>query len=111
MWQRYVSLVRTSSQFWIAKGLDLSGSIFSGLKLDVESLRSLLSGGVEFATPDDKAPQTTEGSVYPLNDEPKKDWLNWSGNIPIPADNSSDGDKEGGPEPAAMPSAHQIESR
>jgi paraquat-inducible protein B len=77
-------LVRTSSQFWVVKGVDLKGSIFSGMELKLDSLRSLIAGGVEFATPDLQSGQPAkDGQDFPLFDEAKKEWLTWSPQIAI----------------------------
>src|SRR5262249_55315850 len=43
------ALIRPTSRFWISSGLDLSvGS--QGVKLDTQSLQTLLSGGIVFET-------------------------------------------------------------
>jgi len=49
----YVDLVRTKSVFWNASGFDLAGGIFKGIRVEVESIQSLVSGGLAFATPDE----------------------------------------------------------
>jgi paraquat-inducible protein B len=90
IWQRYASIVRTSSEFWIENGINVSGGLFNGLKLNVESVRALLGGAIAFATPDDHSPQAGERFAFPLNDEPRKEWLGWSTNIPIPAETQGD---------------------
>jgi paraquat-inducible protein B len=87
---RYRALVRASSKFWIEKGIDFSGGLFSGVKMNVESLRALISGGIAFATPDAKAAQAQEGQSFPLNDEMKKDWQEWKPQIPLPPESSDD---------------------
>ena len=46
-------LVYASSRFWETSGLDLSMNS-EGLKLDTESLQSLLTGGVAFSTPENR---------------------------------------------------------
>ncbi|MNZ48761.1 Paraquat-inducible protein B [compost metagenome] len=49
--EAYANLVRKHTRFWNASGISLSGSL-SGLKLRTESLASIVSGGIAFATPD-----------------------------------------------------------
>lgn len=82
--RRYANLVRRGSKFWHASGLDLRLGLFRGLEINVESLRSLVAGGIAFATPDDRndAP-AKDGAVYPLYEKPEKQWLAWSPRIPI----------------------------
>ncbi|HEY3304179.1 MAG TPA: MlaD family protein [Candidatus Binatia bacterium] len=82
--ERYAPLVRTGSKFWNVSGADVRAGLFSGLDIKVESLRSLLAGGVAFATPDDpNAKPAKNGMVFPLYDQPQKEWLEWSPKIAI----------------------------
>ncbi|MBI2359902.1 MAG: MCE family protein [Deltaproteobacteria bacterium] len=82
--QRYANLVRSGSKFWNVSGVDLNVGLFRGVELKVESLRSLVAGGITFATPNDpKAKPAKNGTVFPLYDQPKKEWLNWTPKIPI----------------------------
>ena len=86
--RRYVPLVRAGSKFWNASGLEFDFSLFKGAQLNVESLKSLVSGGVSFATPDggkDNEP-ARDGTVFRLYEEPKKEWLEWSPAIEIPVE-------------------------
>jgi paraquat-inducible protein B len=83
--QRYAKLVRKGSKFWNVSGVDIQGGLFRGLEINVESLRSLVAGGIAFATPDDpKDGPVKGGTAFPLNDKPKKEWLEWAPKIPIP---------------------------
>jgi paraquat-inducible protein B len=102
IWQRYAPLVRLDSQFWIESGLNVSGGLFTGVKVNLESLRALLSGGVAFATPDTKTAPVKDGTAFELNSEPKKEWLAWAARIPLAPDTSDEGDKEGGNPQAAQ---------
>jgi paraquat-inducible protein B len=87
---RYVKLVRSSSKFWNTSGADVKFGLFSGLEINVESLRSLVAGGIAFATPNDpQARPVRSGAVFPLYEEPAKAWSEWAPRIPIlPEDNS-----------------------
>jgi len=89
--QRYAGLVRQGSAFWNASGINVKGSIFKGVEVDLESVRSLVTGGIEFATPSEKAPRVKSGTVFFLHDEAKKEWLNWTAKIPLPQDSASVG--------------------
>jgi len=63
---RYRSLVRTTSRFWNASGVSLSGS-FSGVKLRTESLASIIQGGVAFFNPPDHPGESSKnGTVFNL---------------------------------------------
>jgi paraquat-inducible protein B len=82
---RYARLVRLGSRFWSASGVDVSLSLFKGVEINVDSLRSLVAGGVVFATPDGESPAAKEGSTFVLHDKPQKEWLGWTPKITVPA--------------------------
>ena len=85
--RRYANLVRTGSKFWNASGADVSLGLFHGLEVKMESVRSLVAGGIAFATPNDPDDKPVKsGAVFPLHDEPKKEWLVWSPAIRILAE-------------------------
>jgi paraquat-inducible protein B len=82
--QRYGKLVRNGSKFWNVSGVDVSLSLFRGLQINMESLRSLAAGGIAFATPDDPKDVTAKnGAVFPLYNKPAKEWLEWTPKIPL----------------------------
>lgn len=74
--QRYAFLVRDNSVFWNASGISADFGIH-GLELHAESLKALLSGGVSFATPPRPGHRVSEGSVFALHHQAKKEWLAW----------------------------------
>ncbi|MET1080750.1 MAG: MlaD family protein [Pseudomonas sp.] len=53
----YAQLVNSSTRFWNASGITLTGGL-SGIEVKSESLQSLLSGGISFETPDPQAAVT-----------------------------------------------------
>jgi paraquat-inducible protein B len=82
--QRYARLVRSGSRFWNVSGVDVNVGLFRGVEVNVESLRSLVLGGVAFATPiDPKAEPVRNGTVFNLYEKPEKEWLDWAPAIPI----------------------------
>ena len=82
---RYTRLVRLGSQFWGASGVDVTLSLFKGLEINVDSLRSLVAGGIAFATPNAEGLPAKDGTVFLLNDKPQKEWLAWAPKISLPA--------------------------
>jgi len=87
---RYVKLVRGGSKFWNASGADVKLGLFSGLEINVESLKSLVGGGIVFATPSDaKSRQAMNGAVFALYEQPAKEWLEWAPRISIPPEENS----------------------
>ena len=83
IYSRYAPLVRAGSVFWNTSAVQATGSILKGIELELESLRTLFTGAVEFATPSEKAPRAPAGTVFFLHDKPKDEWLNWSAKIPL----------------------------
>jgi paraquat-inducible protein B len=82
---RYIPLVTLNSKFWVVSGAEVRGGILTGIRIKLESLRSLLWGGVAFATPTVNAgAPARDGDRFELHDEPKKEWLAWSTLIPLP---------------------------
>ncbi len=86
VFKRYAPLVREGSVFWNTSGISAQASLMKGLDFELESLRSLVQGGVEFATPSAKAPRAKQGAVFFLHDGPKDEWLNWEPHIKLPAE-------------------------
>lgn len=74
--RRYASLVRHNSVFWNASGITADLGL-TGLHVHAESLKSLLAGGVAFATPPSPGHTVAEGSVFHLSHEAKKKWMEW----------------------------------
>lgn len=75
----YDKLVRTDTKFWNASGIDMKVGLL-GAKIQTDSLQSVLTGGIMFATPEkpddaELAPAETE---FPLHDEADDDWLEWA---------------------------------
>jgi paraquat-inducible protein B len=84
IWGPYRQLVRANSMFWTVKGADIQGGVFSGVKVSLGSLRTLLQGGISFASPDDPVGKPVEdGKDFTLYDEPKKEWLTWAPRLPV----------------------------
>ena len=85
IYPRFAALVREGSSFWDVSGLNVKAGLLKGLEIELESLRSFLSGGIEFATPPG-TPRAKPGTVFFLYNEPKKEWLGWAPKIPLGAE-------------------------
>ena len=84
--QRYARLVRVGSRFWDTGGIDVKLGLFKGVEINVESLRSLVAGGISFATPEaPDSPAPKPETIFVLHDKPEKAWLTWSPKFAIPA--------------------------
>jgi paraquat-inducible protein B len=84
IFERYAGLVRQGSAFWDTSGVNVRAGLLKGIELDIESLRAIATGGIEFATPSEKAPRVKPGTVFFLHDKPKDEWLSWLPRIPLP---------------------------
>lgn len=65
--QEYSSLVNSSTRFWNASGISLSGGL-SGIQVKSESLQTLIAGGVSFDTPDPQAASVARGTRFRIFD-------------------------------------------
>lgn len=70
--ERYAPLVRVTSKFWEASGVQVRFGL-GGLRVDVESLQSLLKGGIAFATPK-PGPAARPGAAFFLYSKPEPSW-------------------------------------
>jgi paraquat-inducible protein B len=86
--QRYAPLIRKETKFWNVSGVNVDFGLFKGAEVNVESLKSLVSGGINFATPDEAkgGEPVKDGTLFRLYDEPKKEWLDWAPAISIGRD-------------------------
>jgi len=82
---RYAPLLRSNSMFWNVSGIRVNASLVGGVKIDTESLESILDGGIAFATPDnpDMGDAVSQGMSFVLHDKHKEKWLSWSPKIPL----------------------------
>jgi len=91
VYQRYARLVRSGSAFWNVSGLNFKAGILKGVDVDLESLRALIAGGIEFASPEG-APPAKQGTVFFLHKHAEPQWLAWSPKLPLgPDENASTG--------------------
>jgi paraquat-inducible protein B len=79
----YTPLVSSASRFWNAGGLSLHVGLFKGLQINAESPATIISGGIEFATPPGAVEKATNGTTFVLNDTPEDKWKTWAPSIPL----------------------------
>jgi len=81
--RRYRRLVRPSSKFWITSGFGMDLSL-TGLKLNAQSLSTIVRGGISFITPADGAESDIQsGHVFTLAEMPEDDWLDAAATVPF----------------------------
>jgi len=79
---KYRDLICEDTRFWSNSGLDVSIG-FSGIELDAETLATIASGGVAFATPDNPGRPAATGHRFELAESPHDKWLDWQPRIAL----------------------------
>ncbi len=80
--EHYVPLVRKNSVFWNAGGINMDLGLL-GVDVRAQSLKALISGGVDFATPDNPGPPAMPDIAFRLYDKPQNQWLSWAPTIKL----------------------------
>jgi len=80
--QEYAALVQPGTKFWETSGLGLDVGI-TGASFHLESLESLVRGGVSLATPAGPGERVSTGHRFTLHDRPEPAWLDWRPSVPI----------------------------
>ncbi|MEH6453612.1 MAG: MlaD family protein, partial [Psychromonas sp.] len=85
IYPQYSHLIRENSIFWPASGFNLNVGI-TGATLKSTSLTSLIKGGINMSTPDNKSlqPMSDAFSRFQLKTEFNEHWLTWKLSIPKP---------------------------
>jgi paraquat-inducible protein B len=84
IFRRYASLVRDGTAFWSSGGASFVANLRDGVRFEMDSFRSVVTGGIEFATPSEKMARAKQGQVFFLYDSPRKEWLAWTPKVSIP---------------------------
>lgn len=78
----YKHLIRAKTKFWKADGAKFSAGWLSGLSVKIDSVQTLLSGGVAIAVPAQAGAQAEDGQHFSLHDEAQEEWLEWTPSLP-----------------------------
>lgn len=88
----YTELVRENSWFWNTGGLEVNLALTEGLSIEMDSLRSLVVGGIALATPTEAGPLVEDGQRFYLHEKQHEDAMSWhpslaigDAEIPLPA--------------------------
>lgn len=73
---KYVRLIRTNTQFWRKKALRADLGLF-GSEVEINSLETMMRGGIALATPPEAGEIANAESQFNLNDQPPEDWKKW----------------------------------
>ena len=74
---KYAKLIRTNTSFWRKVGIQANLGLFSS-KVKINSLDSIMRGGVEIFTPDDAGPKAKHGARYNLSADAPKGYEKWN---------------------------------
>lgn len=77
---RYAPLVRARTRFFPVGAVELGLSL-EGFRTRIDSLETLLLGGVAFATPPDAGREVPEGTRFVMDAKPEESWLEWRPSI------------------------------
>jgi hypothetical protein len=72
----YVNLIRENIRFWRTSAARVSAGI-SGFSLDVDSVHSLILGGINLAIPPQPGKTVDTDYHFRLYDKPEDEWLDW----------------------------------
>lgn len=74
----YTNLIRAESKFWPVSGLEFEGSFTGRISFSMDSLHSLLLGGINLALPTDAGKPVVQGHRFTLHNRAKREWLTWT---------------------------------
>ena len=80
--RRHATLIRDATRFYSTSGVSFEFGL-DGLRADVESLESLISGGIAFATPPDAGDRAVTGGRFVLAPRAEDAWLEWRPRIAL----------------------------
>jgi paraquat-inducible protein B len=64
----YAHLIRKNSRFWNASGIQVEAGL-GGVKIQTESVTTLLAGGIAVSDRDDESPAAANGDTFPLYED------------------------------------------
>ncbi len=79
----YVGLIQSNSKFWRTGGFEVNLALLKGISVELDSLRSLVIGGVAFATPEQGADLISNGSQFELHEKVEDDWREWRPSLSV----------------------------
>ena len=80
--RRHATLIREATRFFSTSGVSFEFGL-DGLRADVESIESLVAGGIAFATPPDAGERAPTGSRFVLAPRAEDAWIEWRPRIAL----------------------------
>jgi len=83
--ESFAPLVHKNSRFWNVSGMDFDFGLFKGARFQMNSVESLVEGGIAFATPPppEMGDAAKDSDTFILYDKADKIWLGWSPTITL----------------------------
>jgi paraquat-inducible protein B len=104
----FAALVRANTVWWNAGGIDVNWHLLFHLNMSAENLKSVLTGGISFATPNKPEGPAPAGATFVLNERPDDKWLEWSPYVDVTNATVSAKGNSGGVD---MESVNQIQNQ
>ncbi len=81
--QKQTHLIRDNSRFWQVSGVHIAASLFGGIQVETDSVESILSGGIAFATPEGElmGNRVSNNHTFELNKKMEAAWAEWAPEI------------------------------
>jgi paraquat-inducible protein B len=73
VYPEHQSLITQQSKFYNASGIKVDAGLFSGVKIETQTLDSIVAGGIALAT-DVNAQPAIAGQIFTLHSQPLVDW-------------------------------------
>ncbi len=75
----YAYIIHQGTRFWNVSGIEVSGGVFSGIRMQTQSLEAIVQGGISLATPEGEAmgPPARDGDHFLLAARAEKGWREW----------------------------------
>lgn len=80
---KYTKLIRTNTQFWRKVGVQAKVGLL-GAEVKVNSMDTIMNGGIEFATPDEVQPMAKAGHRFVYLAAPPKGYEKWNPKLEFP---------------------------
>lgn len=79
---RYAPLVRARTRFYPVGAFEFGLSL-EGFRTRIDSLETVLLGGVAFATPPDAGREAPDGARFTMDPKPEDEWLAWRPSVAL----------------------------
>ena len=81
IYPKFAHLIRKNSKFWSVSGIKATIGVFDGVEIEANSLKSIIKGGINVATPTEYKSKVKNGHNFNLFLKADEDWLEWSPTI------------------------------